>query len=199
MLLDGYLWSCESVISIAEVIRNPGPHLESLRREVRERTSQTVGVEQRRGPILQALADKQAERDRVVDLHRRGRISAEEADRALDGIAMETDGLRRELESANEERSATDGLEKQLTDAATIMGALRSEVDDIEQSNDLAAKRHGIEHLVEKVIVATLPSPRKHRKPYRLTLEVRFASGPVDVWPSANRTTTSKQYKFIGG
>ena len=65
-------------------ILNPGEALTEARRKMRERMADAAGFEQQRRDLLHTLAGKEGERERVLTLYRRGKISDLEAETQLD-------------------------------------------------------------------------------------------------------------------
>ena len=87
------------------------------------------------------MQEKQAERERVIELHRRGRITPQEADRELDLITDESEQLQRLLKTVDAGVESADLMEEDLRDAALILLRVRDELENIEQTNDIDAKR----------------------------------------------------------
>jgi transcriptional regulator with XRE-family HTH domain len=132
---------------IEAFLRNPGETLDKLR----ERISMQDGDRQRREQELDGLqvrlAEKAAERDRMLGLYRRGRIDEATLDQHLDMIDAEAAGLQAEIEMATKVLSAGDRA-AQLRSAEELLGTLRKRLD-----GPIAPelKRRIVQALVEKI------------------------------------------------
>src|SRR5262249_4125215 len=92
-------------------ILHPEEGLAEARRQLYERMSQTAQLEQTRGQYIQALAEKTHERDRIMTMFRRGRLSLTDAETQLDDIANEEGTLRRQLNALNAPKATAEGYE----------------------------------------------------------------------------------------
>jgi site-specific DNA recombinase len=148
--LEGAVWAeCRAFIL------NPGDALAEAQRKLRQRMAETTAHDEQRRKLLADLAAKEAERERVLTLYRRGTISDEEAERELAAIAREAAHLRETIESLRAQASLVDAQEAFLTDAAAMLGRFREDLAEIEATNDLARKRAFIERYVRQVSVET--------------------------------------------
>ncbi len=68
-------------------ILNPQDTLGEVQRELRARTTRTAELEAQRQSLQRQLGEKEAERERVLTLYRRNRISVSEAETQLDAMA----------------------------------------------------------------------------------------------------------------
>ena len=121
--------------------------------------------EAKRRLTLDALAEKETERERVLTLYRRGKIDADEAERELDAIAREAGQLREDLESMRAQSALLDIQETHLAEMAMLLARLREELDAIDATNDLTRKREVIEAYVRQITVKRVSLPRAARKP----------------------------------
>jgi site-specific DNA recombinase len=133
-------------------LRNPGELLERLR----ERFAAQDGERQSRQKELDSfktrLEEKNAERDRMLGLFRRGRIDEASLDQHLDTIDAEAAGLQAEIETASRALSANNRA-AQLQSAESLLATLRQRLAG-PISPEL--RRRIVEVLVEKVQADTV-------------------------------------------
>lgn len=109
-------------------IRNPGPALDEARRKLRERMARSVGAVDQRRALLDAIAGKETERERVLGMYRRGKISADEAEAELDAIAAEAAKLRELVESLRAQAALVEIEEAELSSGVALLARLRDEL-----------------------------------------------------------------------
>lgn len=161
-------------------IRNPGEALNEARRKLRERMADATRFDAKRRVTLDALAEKETERERVLTLYRRGKIDADEAERELDAIAREAGQLREDLESMRAQSALIDIQEAHLTESTALLERLKDELAAIDATNDLIRKREVIESYVRQIAVETRRiGPRKLEADVRVSL--RFKPDPIPV------------------
>jgi hypothetical protein len=131
--------------------------------------------EDRRRGILTQITAKDSERERILTLYRKGRITTDEAEGQLDAIARETGSLRKILEAMHTQEALVSVQEAYLTDVATALSRLRGRLETIEQTNDLAAKREIIDLLVSRIAVHTEGDGRTRQPQIRITYAFRPA------------------------
>jgi site-specific DNA recombinase len=148
--LEGAVWE-----ECRRFILDPGESLDEARSRLRERMTASTAFGERRQALLEELANKETERERIVTLYRRGKIDDEEADRQLDAVAREAGQVRELIESLRAQNALVDAQEAYLTETAAALATMREELADIEASNDVAAKKEVIERLVRQVTVDT--------------------------------------------
>ncbi len=138
-----------------EYIENPGPYLAQAQAELRARLGQASDSEAQRRALLQQVAAKEQERDRVLTLYRRGRITIEEAERQMDATAREVGELRQMADALQAQGALTQEFESQVTEAAAMLIRLRGNLDEIERADDWDRKREIVELLVAGLTVHT--------------------------------------------
>ena len=79
---------------ILAFLHNPGPILAQLAAHLHSRQGQAHSLEQERTAQAIALSHKEEEKERVLDLYRRGRITIADLERQLEKIAREEADLR---------------------------------------------------------------------------------------------------------
>lgn len=147
--LDAIVWA-----RVAAIVGDPAPYLAAVERRLVDRAT-AEAVPDRSAPLAAEIAAKAAERERVLGLHRRGSISAEEAERELDAIRRETDGLRDLLAGLRIEAEAQAAQRAYLTDLAALLARFAERVAEIDATDDRAGKREMIDVLVRRVVVRT--------------------------------------------
>jgi transcriptional regulator with XRE-family HTH domain len=137
---------------IEAFLRDPGEILEQLRQRVSMQDSDRQQRERELEGLKARLAEKSAERERMLGLFRRGRIDDATLDQHLDIIDAEAAGLQAEIEMAERALSAGDRA-AQLQSAEELLGALRKRLDG---PVPLELKRRIIEVLVERIQADTV-------------------------------------------
>jgi site-specific DNA recombinase len=164
-----------------QFILNPGEALEEARRALRTRMAESTRYDAERRATLDALAEKETERERVLTLYRRGKIEADEAERELDAIAREAGQLREMLESMRAQSALLDIQEMHLSETAALLDRLRDELADIDATDDQVRKREVIEAYVRGITVETRRlGPRKLEADVRLHLRLKPEAIAVD-------------------
>jgi site-specific DNA recombinase len=167
--LDAHIWQ-----HCRRWAYDPGDALGDAQRELRERMAQTVGAEEQRRRLLMEIAEKETERERVLTMYRRGRITTDEADAQLDAIAHETATLREMLESMRAREALVQAQEAHLADAAVMLRSLRDRIEEIERTGDVAAMREVVSLLVRRVVIETEGEGRRRQA----TARIVFAFSP---------------------
>jgi hypothetical protein len=132
--------------------------------------------------------EKEQEREWILTLHRRNRITTDEAEGQPDAIAQESSALRQMLESLDTESLLAATFETHLTQAATLLATLRDRVDEIERTNDWAMKRQIVQHLVARIGVETTA----HGQTKSAVVRVRYAFGPSHAVESPTPSPTAQ-------
>ncbi|MGD9892317.1 MAG: recombinase family protein, partial [Dehalococcoidia bacterium] len=154
---------------------DPGDYLADAQAQLRARMEQSTNAEAQRRELIGQIAGKETERERVLTMYRRGRISIDEADKELDAIAKETATLRELVESLRAQESLTAAAESHLTTTATVLANLKDKIAAIERTKDTAAQREIIELLVFEITVRAVGDGRR-RKP---EIAIRYALDPA--------------------
>src|SRR5207237_451248 len=88
-------------------------------------------------------------------------------------------------------------LEEQLVEVAKLLQDFGDEVDDIEASDDVAAKRYIIERMVTGICARTIETGTKCRR--GMNVQVTYAFSPPVVAEELSPTTTSRRSSPTGG
>lgn len=149
--LEAAIWA-----DCREFILNPADALRDAQQQLRARMERSAHAGDERRRLLQQIAEKDAERDRVMTLFRRNRMTLDEAERHMDEIAREAAQLRQLVEAINAQADLAAMFEAQVTEAGVQLARLHERLSQIEETDDFDAKRAIIELLVTDIRVATI-------------------------------------------
>lgn len=161
-------------------ILNPGEALHEARARLREKMSKATSFEDVTRKTQQQLDSKDAERERVLTLYRRGRISEVEAERELDAVAKEAAQLREIIESQRAQSALIDAQEAYLTESTLLLTRLQGELATIEATNDMQRKREIMQRYVRAIHVETRGTKRWHKE-CDVRIYLRLKPEPVSV------------------
>jgi site-specific DNA recombinase len=168
-------------------ILNPGEALAEAQQQLHDWTAQVAQIEIHRDGYLRALQEKHTERERVMTLFRRGRVTLHEAEAELDAIAKEETALRQQLSAIEAQKALAEAFESHLTDASLLLTRLQTHLAQVEAENDIATKRQVIEYLVRGIHIDT-PEGEKPGNPY-VTVTYTFSQECVASssrrWPGS--------------
>jgi len=136
-------------------VDHPDEHIAEAQRQLRERLADAGRIEEERRGLTRDLAGKEQERERVLDLFRRGRITTAECDRDLDKVNEETRKIRELLDAIRTRAEMTAASEAYLSDVGAALARMQGKMDEIERTNDRAAMREQIELLAPRIVVRT--------------------------------------------
>ena len=170
-------------------IEDPGQTLQDAESELRKRTGDTVNADIERRRLTRLLAEKEAERERVMTLFRRGRASLEDVEQQLDAIQGEATEIRGQLEVLRVQQDVAAAYEAHHAEARALLVRLRDRLEAIEAEDDWDTKRMVVETLVTTIRAET--TGEGHQKQARLTIGYAFAerqainvTGPGKLSPS---------------
>jgi site-specific DNA recombinase len=163
--LEKVVWT-----DIETFLRDPGDVLAQLAETMKSRENRVDKLRDELAGLKLRRGSKQAERDTVIGLYRRGRIDAATLDRQLDQIAEEES----ELQDMISEREAmlTDAQRagEELRSAEALLQDLRTRLGT---SLDFSTRRRIVEILVERVTVDTITDDQG-KKQATITVRYRF-------------------------
>jgi site-specific DNA recombinase len=170
-------------------IEDPGRTLQDAQNELRKRMGDTVNIEGERRRLTRLLAEKEAERERVMTLFRRGRATIDDVEQQLDAIQGEAIELRGQLDTLRAQQEVAAAYEAHYAEARALLLRLRERVEAIEAEDDWETKRSVVEMLVTRIRAKTIGEGR--RKSARVTIGYAFApqqtvnvAGPGKLAPS---------------
>ena len=136
-------------------ILNPGEALAGAQEQLKARQQQVATMMEERATYLRALAEKCQERERLMIIFQRGRLSLQETETRLDAIAQDEATLRQQVAALDAQRALADAVETHLMDAQRLLEQLQGRLADIEEHNDQGAKREVVEVLVNEIKIDT--------------------------------------------
>jgi site-specific DNA recombinase len=136
-------------------ILNPGDALAEAQRQLHDRQRQAAHMDQTRGHYMQALAEKAQERERIMTIFRRGRLTLRDAEAQLDDITKEEAALRQQCSAIDAQKALAEAFEAHLTDASLLLHRLQDRLEEVDRTNDQVTKRQVIEMLVQGIRMDT--------------------------------------------
>jgi site-specific DNA recombinase len=160
-----------------QFILNPGGALVEAQRQLRTRLDQSASLAGESQRLQRQLLEKDIERDRIMTLFRRGRITIQEVETHLDLITQEAGELRTMLSGLQAQQDLAQAFEAHLSEATSLLTTLQSRLENIERTNDMETKRLVIELLVAGIRVETSSAGQK--KHAAVTITYKFADTRV--------------------
>jgi len=168
-------WLEEAVWEEVEgMLRRPERVLARLKRRLAREQKDLAGQRVQLVRLRQALAEKGAERDRVLSLYRKGRITEDSVDRQMEQIAQEEDTLRGEL---SELSVRLEGMGTEAAQLAAARTALETLGARLEEPLSWESRRQLVESLVEGVRVDTRGEAEERIA--LITVTCRFSASPA--------------------
>lgn len=168
--IEALIWS-----EVEGFLQNPGTVLNQLRERMALETEDSGRWKQRLDGLQQLLKKKGSERDRILALFRRGRITEVDLDKQLDQIQKEEDSLKAQMQEVTDRVRTADLGAMRLSSAEVLLDRLRSR---LERSVSWEMKRQLIEKLVGSITIDTRETAGKKENVVRV--EYRFA-GSVET------------------
>jgi site-specific DNA recombinase len=179
--LDALVWA-----DIEGFLRDPGPLLQEL---AKQGSADRADAASLAGDLARYHAAKEAkdgERETVIALYRRGRISQADLDKQLDAIQGEEATLKAQIEALEDRLSGAKTAERKVSDAADLLARMRPL---LAQPITWELQRQCVEAFVERVVIETHPNPEgkgrggKTRAVVKITY--RFTERPALDYDSA--------------
>jgi site-specific DNA recombinase len=164
--LEDFVWR-----QCCERIDYPQEALTEARRRLMAGREQVEDMAQSAIVLSQAIAEKKAERERVITMSRRGLITIDELEQQLSAVDAETRVLSTELDVLRSQQARSESIESHLLQLSDLLGRLRESLE--ERGRDPLQRREVIELLIREVRVTTIATPRGKR----YTLELRCTWG----------------------
>jgi site-specific DNA recombinase len=186
--LEGVVWD-----GLRRFLHNPGEVLADAQRQLQTRDAQAEPRRAERRRLEDERAQKAVERDRLLDLYRKGLIDLPTVEAHLATIARETETLDGLLAALTAEEAQAQAQAAMLDRAATWIVTLRDRIAAIETDRDPATQRAIVEALVEQITVHTeRPAPRR---PATATVMITYRftppSPPLATTPSPSASTSA--------
>jgi site-specific DNA recombinase len=164
--LEDYIWA-----EIDDYLRNPGPVLAQLAKEMQSSQTEARGLEQERVSETVALSHKEDEKQRILDLYRHRYINETDLTRQLEKIAEEEAQLKARLAILDTTLQGQEAIQARLEDARDLLETLRQNLKDEFTWDE---KRALVEILVLQIRVDTIGEGRAKRA--NITVDYAFGS-----------------------
>jgi site-specific DNA recombinase len=179
--LEALVWD-----QVKAFVRDPGPYVEAAQQQLRAQLADVSQNDETRKRLARDLAGKEQERDRVLALYRRGRITGAECDKQMDDIAREAREIREMADALQARADMATASEAYLSEVGAAVAVLRYKVDEIERTNDWAAMRGLIELLAPGIVIMTEvvgqgKGKARTRASVKLTLALSGESAAVPI------------------
>jgi site-specific DNA recombinase len=138
---------------ILAFLHDPGPILSQLTTHLNSRQAQARNLEQERMAQSRALSHKEEEKERILDLYRRGRITIADLERQLEKIAQEEAELKARLASLETTLRGQEVIALRLMEAQDLLQTLRQR---LKEEFTWEEQREIIEALVLEIRVDTM-------------------------------------------
>lgn len=155
-------------------IMSPGEALKELGAAMEEKKSQKRDVESEKQMIIEALKEKEVEKQSILDLFRRKVINLGDVELQLEKIDIEKAALTERIKSLESLVSEEDSLYQRFNSAEELLMSFRSK---IEGNPPFEVRREIVKSLVKEVIVET-KIDEETEKPYAsVTVNYNFTQG----------------------
>jgi site-specific DNA recombinase len=168
--LNGTFIENEIWAEVEDFLRNPGVVIDHLHKRIRAERSDSQRTYERLTALQGCLQEKNTERDRVLGLFRKGRISEDALDRQMDQIDGEEATIRASIEELSARLQGVEAGSARLSSAGALLSKLRARLDE---PLSWEVKRQLIETLVGSIRVDTLQENGKRCA--AVTVTYRFA------------------------
>jgi len=179
--------------AVARFIRSPGEALHLLAAQVGSQAGAAETQRERLARIQAELDTYQSQRDAVVALFRRGRISERDLDRQLDDITREESGVHHERERIMAALQTANNAQDRLTGARTLLQQLHARLDSEPITPEL--QRMAVETIIAGIWVVTeeigLSTRGKVKRRARVIVTYCFDNPSTRDPPDASRSSSS--------
>lgn len=141
--------------ALASWIERPDDEIAAAQRSIRERLTEAGRSSGLLVRLQRELAAKDTEREAVIRLARKGRLTEADEERQFSEIESERSALRQQIEEVRGASDLAAAREAHLAEVVGQLGVLREELEDIQRTNDVEAKRRLIRLLVAEVLIET--------------------------------------------
>ena len=152
-LLEQQVWA-----DVETFLRNPEPVLQQLHAKLEADSKGSGQIRKQIERLEGLLAQKAAERSRVVGLFRRGRLNDADLDRQMDEIGKEGTALEAQMDELRGKITGADSINATVRCAQTLLAELRKRLDE---PVSWEQKRRLIEVLVSGIRVETVRIVRR--------------------------------------
>ena len=146
--LERQVWA-----DVETFLRNPGPVLGQIQSKLEAEAQSTGKIRERMKRLEGLLEQKAAERNRVLALYRRGRLTDAALDEQMEEIGKEEAALEVQIEELRSQIRGADSVSQAVSSAEALLTRLRKRLD---QPVSCEQKRQIIEILVSSIQVETV-------------------------------------------
>ena len=196
--IEALIWN-----DVETFLRHPGELLCQFEAQMREQAANYDQLLQDIASGEAMVQEKDQEKQSVIGLFRRGRISESDLDQQLDEVEAETQQIRDRLAQLQEQVSLLQTHSNSLQTAEEVLYALQRRLHErLEQPLSWEVKRQVIESLVKQIQLETLEGV-DGKKAARISVIYRFgeAIGLCKTYPSRQASQVSqeeKEYMLLG-
>lgn len=133
-------------------IENPGDAIKELASSMEERKSQKEALTAELEMIRNAVKEKEAEKQAILDLYRKHIIGSIDVEQQLQKIAKEKAALDQRIRDLEKQIEAEDGLIQQFDTAEELLAELRAKLKD---NPSFEVRREIVRTLVKEIIIYT--------------------------------------------
>jgi site-specific DNA recombinase len=168
--LDDLVWK-----DCVKFINNPGETIHALDQHRQDHAHEGENIRTEYKLFQSSLAQKDSERESILDLFRKKLISSADVESQLTKIRDEAESLKQRLSDIETQLSSTEKMDNQLETAEDFLNSLRNKIKDGNPSFE--QKREIIKAIVKKVIINT---EFINEKPHA-NVEVRYVFCPPEL------------------
>ena len=172
--------------AVKDFALRPHEHLAAGQQVIRAQMEDASSQEGERRSLVATLAQQQDQRERVLDLYRRGRITTAECDAQLDKIAAEKRDTQTALDAMSSRAAMASASEAYLAEVGAALALIADELPEIERHPE---QRRALiatlapEMVIEATPLGPAPGQRSGRvmKAYAVRLTLAYQATPEIV------------------
>jgi site-specific DNA recombinase len=186
--LEALVWA-----DVEQFIRDPGPILHQLAAQVASEQEGAAETRARLTSLEAQAAAFQAERDSILTLFRKGRITERDLDRQMDGIEREEGTLRKERATVVARMEGQTATQDRLTSARALLQRLHARLDNGPLSPE--TRQEIVRALVADIRVDTVQAGMSRRGTVKYAPKVHVSyvfDAPTAQAPTASQALVSQ-------
>jgi site-specific DNA recombinase len=170
-------------------VAHPDDEIAAAQTELRAKLATASTAHVARASLSRQLADADIQRQDVIRLRRRGKITDDECEQQLDEIAHEMRTVREQLDAIQIQSDLAAASEAYLSDVGAAIVRMQEQVEQIDADDDAAGKRGYIERLTTGLWIETeLLADDGKRQRKSASLRMRLALRADGTTESVTRT-----------
>lgn len=154
--VENYVWT-----DVCNFINNPGEAIKELEDNLEIKKSEKSNLIKQREQLLYNIENKDNEKQSILDLYRRKKITGKDLDLQLNKIAEEIKQSENLLKEIDTDLKSQDSIEEKFDSVENLLSSLRSVIN--KKVVTFEDKRDVILTLVDEVKVTTLEDELKHK------------------------------------